>query len=283
MTKKSDATRVVVGGKQYHIQCGQGELGRFVLMPGDPWRVDKVGELWDKYKQIARYREYFSIRGKYKGAEISCLSSGIGSPALTIAFEEAVRIGVETFIRIGTCGALSAEINLGDVIISTGGVRLDGASGDYVMKEYPAVANYEVVLAMILAAQNLKIPFHVGITASTDSFYCGQGRPGFEDYLPSIKKNLVSDLQAAKVINLEMETACLLTLANLYGKRAGACCVAIANRVTNQFEINKEFEQRPAKIASEAVRILTHWDKIKKKTNKNYLTTKILQKISLRQ
>lgn len=279
MTKKSDATKVVVGGKQYHIQCGPGDLARYILMPGDPWRVDKTGKVWDKYKQVARYREYFSIRGKYKGVDISCLSSGIGSPALTIAVEEAIRIGVDTFIRIGTCGALSADINLGDVIITTGGVRLDGASRDYVMKEYPAVANYEVVLAMIFAAQNLHIPFHVGITASADSFYCGQGRLGFEDYLPSAKKNLIKDLQAAKVKNLEMETACLLTLANLYGKRAGACCVVIANRVTNKFELNEEFELRPAKIASEAIRILHVWDILKNKRKQKYLVPDIIANV----
>ncbi|MDH7476370.1 MAG: nucleoside phosphorylase [Microgenomates group bacterium] len=278
---KTDATKVVIKGKQYHIHCGQGDLAKYVLMPGDPWRVDKVGELWDNFKPVARYREYFSIRGKYKGADIACLSSGIGSPALSIAFEESIRIGVETFIRIGTCGSIVKEINCGDIIISSAAVRLDGASKDYVMTEYPAVADFEVVLALIFAAQKLKIPYHLGITASTDTFYCGQGRPGFQNYQPSFKKNLLKDLQNAKVKNFEMETACLFTLANLYGKKAGSCCVVIANRVTNQFIINKEFEQRPALIASEAVRILTYWDRLKKKKKIKYVNLDIIKSLPL--
>lgn len=279
MTKKSDATKVVVEGKQYHIKCAKGDLPRYVLMPGDPKRVEKIGKLWDKSKVVAEYRQYYSRRGKYKGTDISCLSSGIGCPGLAVALEEAIRVGVDTFIRVGTCGSISKDVGLGDIVISSGGVRLDGTSRDYAMIEYPAVSDYEVTLALILAAQELKVRYHVGITATTDSFYCGQGRPGYKGYMPTKNKTLMHDLQIAKVLNFEMETSCLFTMANIYGMRAGSCCVVIVDRVKDKFELSDEFEKRAALVASEAVRILSLWDKKKKKQGLKHLSLDILSSI----
>lgn len=261
----------IVKGKQYHINCGPKDVARSVLLPGDSARVGKIASFWDSAKEIAHHREYHTMTGLMHGTPISCTSTGMGSPAMAIAVEELSRIGVDTFIRVGTTGGIQKNQKLGDVIISTGAVRLDGASRDYVIPEYPAVAHVEVVMALIAAADALKIPYHVGITASTDSFYCGQGRLGFHGYFPRHKKHIVQDMQIAGVQNFEMEASCLFTLSGLFGKRAGAVCTVIANRVTNEFKNTDAYQKRAGMVASLAVHILEVWDRKKRKKKKQYL------------
>jgi uridine phosphorylase len=253
---KISASAPVIEGKQYHIACGPKDVAKSVLLPGDPARVGKIAGLWDSAKEIAFHREYHTMTGKYQGVPISCISTGMGAPSLAIAVEELSRIGVETFIRTGTCGGIQKGQKCGDIIISTGAVRLDGASKDYVISEYPAVAHYEVVEALIQAAKELKLRYHVGITASTDTFYCGQGRPGYKNYFPSHKENILSDMQKAGVLNFEMEGSCLFTLASLFGKRAGMICGVVANRVTGEFDINDDVQKKVGLVASRAVVIL---------------------------
>lgn len=243
-------------GLQYHLHLKAGDIPADVLIPGDPKRVAKIAALWDEAEPVADYRQYVSYKGKYQGAKLACVSSGIGAPGLAIALEEMVRIGTKTVIRVGTCGSLQPGIKLGDLVISTGAVRLDGASKDYVIPEYPAVAHYQVVQALIEAAKIHQVKYHVGITASTDTFYCGQGRSGYQDYLPSHKANIFQDMQIAGVKNFEMEAGCLLTLASLFNIRAGAICVVVADRVRDKFELTDEMEQSAALVASEAVKIL---------------------------
>ncbi len=277
MVKKVSAKAPVIGGKQYHIDCGPHDVASSVLLPGDPGRVSKIASDWDGAKEVAHHREYHTMTGKFQETPISCTSTGIGAPSLAIAIEELSRINVDTFIRVGTTGGLQKKHHLGDVIISTGAVRLDGASRDYVISEYPAIAHFEVVQALIAAAEALKIPYHVGITASTDTFYCGQGRPGFQDYFPSHKAHIVKDMQLARVENFEMEASCLFTLASLFGKRAGAVCTVIANRVTNEFNITDEYQKRAGKVASLAVHILEGWDKEKRKTKKQWTVPAIIK------
>jgi len=254
--RKISASAPVIEGKQYHIACGPKDVAKSVLLPGDPQRVGKIASLWDSAKEVAYHREYHTMTGKYQGVPISCTSTGIGSPSLAIGVEELSRIGVETFIRVGTCGGIQKDMKLGDLVITTGAVRLDGASKDYVMPEYPAVAHYKVVEALIQAAERLKFRYHVGITASMDTFYCGQGRPGYRNYFPSHKEHILSDMQKAGVLNFEMEGSCLLTLASIFGKHAGMICGIVANRVTNEFDINDEVQKRVGLVASRAVAIL---------------------------
>jgi len=220
--------------RQYHIACKPGDVAPYVLLPGDPGRVPRIVRYWDNSKKVASHREYVTYTGTYKGAPISATSTGIGGPAAAIAIEELLRVGAHTFIRVGTSGAIREEIGVGDLIISVGAIRFDGATKQYVFPEYPAVANYEVVLALIEAAESLNVNYHVGITASTDSFYTGQGRPGFRGYMLSWMKNIIPDLQKANVLNFEMEASTIFTLANIYGARAGSVCAAIANRVTDE-------------------------------------------------
>lgn len=254
--KSNSAEKPEAEGLQYHIRLKAGDIPEYVLVPGDPKRVAKIAQLWDKAEEVADYRQYHTMKGEYQGAKLACTSSGIGSPALAIAFDELLRIGVKTMIRVGTCGSLQPDIHLGDLVITTGAVRLDGASKDYVIPEYPAIAHFEVVEALIEAAKKLKVKYHVGITASTDTFSVGQARPGFNNYLPSHKANLFKDMQAARVKNFEMEAGCLLTMGSLFGVRTGAICVVVADRVRDKFELTDEMEQSAARVASEAVRIL---------------------------
>ncbi len=276
MKRKISAIAPIIGGKQYHIECGPGDVAPSVLIPGDPARVGKIASLWDTAKEIANHREYHTMTGKYQRVPISCTSSGIGGPSLAIAVDELCRIGAHTFIRVGSTGGIQKGQNIGDLVISTGAVRLEGTSKDFVIPEYPAIAHYEVVMALIEASEELKVRYHVGITASTDTFYTGQGRPAYENYFPSFKEHIFRDMQAAGVLNFEMEAATLLTMASLFGKRAGAVCVIIANRVTDEFAITDEMQKRAGLVASRAVAILHEWDKKKAKRSKRYLFPSLL-------
>jgi len=261
-------------GKQYHINCGKGDLAGYLLVPGDPDRVPKIAQFWDSFKEVSCHREFRSFTGKYKRIQISALSSGIGPACMAITFNEASRLGVHTFIRVGSTGAIQPSINCGDMIISSAAVRLDCTSNCYIMPEYPAVANYEVLLALIEAAEHLGIRnYHVGITATTADFYVGQRRPATEGC--SQMKNLLPTLQKAKVLNFEMETATLYTLASLYGLRAGSICAVYANSVKNEFK-PEVGEESAIKIANEAVRILYEWDREKHKKRKRWLFPSLL-------
>ena len=257
MSFKSSSAKVPqAGGLQYHTRLKPGYIPPYVLVPGDPKRVVKIAQLWDKTEEVADYRQYVTYKGDYKGAKLAATSSGMGSPGLATVVDELLRIGIHTFIRVGTCGSLQPDMYIGDLVITTGAVRLDGASKDYVIPEYPAVAHYEVVEALIAAAKIHKVKYHVGITASTDTFSVGQGRPGFNNYLPSHKANLFEDMQAAGVKNFEMEAGCLLTMGSLFNVRAGAICVVVVDRIRDKLVITDEMEQKCAIVASEAVKIL---------------------------
>ena len=255
-------------GAQYHIGCKEGDVGRYVFLPGDPDRVPKIAEFWDSAREVSSHRGYTVWTGYLDGIRVSACSTGIGGPATAIAVEELATIGADTFIRVGTCGALQKEIRCGDLIISTAAVRLDGTSKQYVQSEYPAVANYEIVLSLIETAEKVGYRYHVGCTASSDSFYVGQGRPGFKGYVPLGAEKIVEKLNKVNVLNFEMEAATIFTLAGIYGLRAGAVCAVYANRITNRFETKGEEEV--CKVAVEAVRILSQWDKERVEKRKRY-------------
>ncbi|MCY0868008.1 MAG: uridine phosphorylase [Desulfurococcus sp.] len=263
-------------GRQYHLQVKPGDVSRYILLPGDPERVPWIASFWDKSWLVAKHREYVTYSGYYHGVFISATSTGIGAPATAIAVEELARVGGDTFIRVGTTGALKREISVGDLVISTGAVRLEGTSRHYAIPEYPAVANYDVVLALIEAAETLGVRYHVGLTASSDSFYVGQERPGFKDYLPPFQKGLISYLRSMNVLNFEMEASIIFTLASIYGLRAGAVCAAVANRETEEFVVNAGVEDA-IRVANEAVRILSEWDEEAKRKGKKHITASIIK------
>lgn len=247
---------------QYHLEVSTDDVANSVLLPGNPERVDKITTLWETHDERAFHREYRTATGSYDGAPISVTSTGIGSPSAAIAVEELARVGVDTFIRVGSCGAIQPEMDVGDLVITTGAVRQEGTSDEYVREDYPATAHGEVVSALVAAAERLGYTYHTGITMSADSFYAGQGRPGLDGFEAAGSDALVEALQDANVKNIEMEASAILTVANVYGLRAGAVCSVYANRVTGEFRT--EGESRAAETASLAVKLLAQMDEVKR-------------------
>jgi uridine phosphorylase len=259
--QKSSASRPSIKGKMYHIMLGPGDIPPYVLLPGDPGRIDDIVSTWDSWRELAFHREYRSARGTYRGVELGALSTGIGGPSTAIAIEELAEIGVHTLIRVGTTGAIQPDIPVGTIVIAHAAVRYDGSSHEYAPPEYPAAASPEVTLALVEAAEELGVPYRVGIVASTATFHVGQSRPGYRGYQWSMSERRMYDLQRMGVLSFEMEAATIFTLANLYGLRAGCVCAAIANRVTDEFEAGKGVKDA-IMVANEAVRILHEVDKI---------------------
>jgi len=247
-----------VQGAQYHIRCKSGELAPYLLVPGDPDRVSKISALWDERREVASHREFLSHVGKYKGHPISALSSGIGSSAMAIVVNEASATGVKTMIRVGSTGAIQEGIRCGDLVISNAAVRLDGASLSYAGPEFPAFASYDVVQALVEAAETLGVRYHVGVAATTSDFYAGQGRP--TGSLPG-RVDLIEQLRRLGVLNFEMECATLFVISTVLNLRAGAVCAVFADRVRNVFEEGAG-EMDAARVACEAVKILSEWDEL---------------------
>ena len=273
---KSASRPESVEGLQYHVAVKPGDVSRYVLVPGDPERVKRIASFWDEAWLVASHREYTTYTGRYKGVLVSATSTGIGAPSTAIAIEELARVGADTFIRVGTTGALHKWINVGDLIISTGSVRLEGTSKQYVIPEYPAVASLDVALALIEAAEQLGVRYHVGLSVSTDSFYVGQERPGYRGYLPPFNRGLIDFLKSVNVLNFEMEAATIFTLANIYGLRAGMVCAAIANRETEEFVVGAGVDDA-IRVANEAVRILSEWDELREKHGRKYISVSLLR------
>jgi uridine phosphorylase len=243
---------------QYHLEVGEGDVAGSVLLPGDPGRVEKVVEAWDGHEVVAEHREYRTATGTHDGTPISVTSTGIGSPSAAIAVEELARVGADTFLRVGSCGAIQSETDVGDLVITSGAVRQEGTSSEYVRDGYPAVADHAVVGALAAAAEELGYDYHVGLTASTDSFYAGQSREGFGGFEARDSDERIGELRRAGVLNFEMEASAILTLANVYGLRAGAVCTVYADRTTGEFEAVGE--RRAARTASLAVSYLARMD-----------------------
>lgn len=262
--------------EQYHIRCKRGDLAKCLLVPGDPDRIVKIAKFWDESREVGCHREFRSFTGKYKGVPISAMSSGIGPAAMAILVNEAAGVGVETFVRVGSTGAIHEDIECGDLVVSVGAVRLDGTSGHYIGVEYPAVANYEVLLALIEAAESLGVRYHVGITATSSDFYAGQARPSFKGFKQSETDNLIKTLQKANVLNFEMECATLFVLCSLFGLRAGAVCAVYANRITDEFKPGAG-EENCIRVANEAVKILNDWDQTKQRKKKKWFYPGVLK------
>ena len=212
----------------------EGEVGENVFVCGDPSRVARIASGWKDQREVCNVREYRVAVGEYEGVRMAAASTGIGAPSTAILVEELAKVGVRRLIRIGNSGGLDPALELGDLVITTGSVRDDGTSRSYVAPEYPAVSSWEVVAALVEAARAHGTPFRTGITWSIDAFYArnavlgsggaiesmsfaGYRAPGLEDRL--------EELRAARVLNIEMESGVLLTLAGLFGLEAGCICV----------------------------------------------------------
>ena len=266
-------------GRQYHIMVAPGEVSRYILLPGDPARADLISSMWDERRLVASNREFKTYTGRYRGTPISVTSTGIGASSAVIAVEELLRVGADTFIRVGTMGAIHSFIEPGDLVIGLGAVRLEGASHDYVRPEYPAIASYEVVLALVEAAEQLGVRYHLGIVASTNTFHLGQSRPGYRGYMTPASARILPELRAAGVLGFEMEASAIFTLASIYGARAGCVCAAVANRATNKFVKNAGVVEA-VKVANEAVRILYSIDQAKGRAGKKWLSLTLVRNMS---
>lgn len=209
----------------YHLDLDEKKIegARFAFLPGDPGRVEAIAKTFDpESREIANKREYRTYLGKMNGQSVLVTSTGIGGPSTSIAVDELAQLGVKTFIRIGTTGAIQKRIKVGDVIITSGSVRLDGTSTHYAPIEYPAVAGYEVLHALVEAANTTGISYHIGITASCDTFYPGQERyDSYSGYVIKRFQGSMEEWQKLNVLNYEMESAPLLTIAGALGLQAG--------------------------------------------------------------
>ncbi len=214
--------------------CRPGEIAEHVFVCGDPARVERISASWDEKRSVCQVREYTIVSGTKQGIPLTAASHGIGAPGTAVLVEELVKLGARTIIRIGNSGGLDPTLELGDLAITTGCVRDDGTSKTYVVPEYPAVASWEVVAALVDEARARGARARTGVTWSLDAFYARNAFAGPDDsllsmsvegYWPSHLATRIRDMQQARVLNCEMEAGILLTLAGLFGFRAGAICV----------------------------------------------------------
>jgi uridine phosphorylase len=248
--------------RQYHIDLAPGELAEYILLPGDQDRTPKVAALFDEVEFQKRHREFASATGSYRGRRMSVVSTGIGADNIEIVIAEILAITKHpTFIRIGSSGVLREDIALGELVITTGAVRLESTTKYFVHDGYPAVADYSAVAALIEAAHRLGHTAHLGITATAPGFYAAQGRPLRQ--LPVRFPDLAEEMAREGVVNFEMEASALLVLAGLAKCRAGVVCTAYAQRVSGAFVQGEQRERAEAAVIEtglEALRLLADMD-----------------------
>jgi uridine phosphorylase len=254
------------GERQYHIDLGPGELAEYLLLPGDPDRTHKIARLLDDVELERRHREFASVTGTYRGQRVSIVSTGIGTDNVEIVMAEILAITKRpTLIRVGSFGGLQPEMGLGDLVISTGAVRLETTTSWFVSDGYPAVADYEAVIALIEAAERLGNRYHVGLTATAPGFFGAQGRP--IPQLPIRYPDLAEDMARQRVMNFEMEASALMVLAGLARCRAGVVCAVYAQRTTGAFiegEAKDAAEAACVETGLEALLILAEMDRQKR-------------------
>lgn len=249
-------------GEQYHIGLKSGDVGKYVILPGDPKRCKKIAEYFDDAKLVADNREYTTYTGYLNGEKVSVTSTGIGGPSASIALEELVNIGAETFIRVGTCGGIDIDVKGGDLVIATGAVRMEGTTKEYAPIEFPAVANLDVVNALIDAAKKSGSDYHTGIVQCKDSFY-GQHNP---DRMP-VSYELTNKWEAWKRLGClasEMESAALFVVGSFRRVKVGSIFLTVANQEREKAGLqNPVFHDtdKAIKTAVEALKILIANDK----------------------
>ena len=247
---------------QFHIQCKEGDVGRYCLLPGDPGRCEKIAAYFDDPVKIGQNREYCIYTGTLLGEKVSVCSTGIGGPSAVIAMEELHNIGVETFVRVGTCGGIALKVQSDDVVIATGAIRHEGASREYAPIEFPAVSDYVVQAALVQAAKNLGKPWHAGVVQCKDSFY-GQHDPA---RMP-VSYELLNKWEAWKrlgVLASEMESAALFAVAAARRVRCGSVFHVIWNQEREKAGLDqKESHNTEAAITAgvEALKILIEQDR----------------------
>ena len=250
--------------RQYHIQVAKGEVGRYVILPGDPKRCAKIAQYFDAPVLIADNREYVTYTGTLDGVKVSVTSTGIGGPSASIAMEELYRCGADTFVRIGTCGGMQPEVKSGDVVIATGAVRMEGTTREYAPIEYPAVANLDVINALVNVAKEKGFPCHTGVVQCKDAFY---GQHELEE-MP-VSYELLNKWEAWKRMGClasEMESAALFIVAGKLRVRAGSCFLVVANQEREKLGLENPVihdTDMAIRVAVEAIRKMIREDQAK--------------------
>ena len=214
--------------KQFHIQCVEGDVGKYVILPGDPGRCEAIARHFDNPVHIGMNREYNIWTGTLLGEKVSVCSTGIGGPSAAIAMEELVKIGADTFLRTGTCGGIHLDVKPGDIVVATGAVRYEHTSLEYAPIEYPAVADFELTAALKQASEALGFDTHTGIVQCKDSFY-GQHSPEASPVYYELQHKWES-WKRLGVKASEMESAALFVVANALHVRCGSCFHVIWNQ-----------------------------------------------------
>lgn len=249
-------------GLQYHIQVRPGDVGRYVILPGDPKRCAKIAKYFDNPVLIADNREYITYTGYLDGEKVSVTSTGIGGPSASIAMEELVQVGADTFIRVGTCGGIDINVKGSDVVVATGAIRMEGTTKEYAPIEFPAVANIDIVNALIDSCKEKNIIFHHGIVQCKDSFY-GQHSP---ERMP-VSYDLMNKWEAWKRLGVkasEMESAALFVVASHLNVRCGSIFLVVANQEREAAGLENPVAHdtdMAIKIAIDALRKLIKADK----------------------
>lgn len=215
-------------GKQYHTGVGPGDIGKYVIMPGDPKRCEKIAAHFDDARLVADVREYVTYTGFLDGVKVSVTSTGIGGPSAAIAIEELSKSGADTFLRVGTCGGMQLDVEGGDIIIASGAVRMEGTSREYAPIEYPAVANVDVMNAMISGAKKLGAKYHVGVVQCKDSFF-GQHEPEVMPVSYQLENKWEAWLRMG-CLGSEMESAALFIAGSFLRVRVGSVLLVVANQ-----------------------------------------------------
>lgn len=215
-------------GTQFHIGVKDGEVGEYVILPGDPKRCKQIAQYFDDAKEIADLREYTTYTGYLEGVKVSVASTGIGGPSAAIALQELQDAGAKYFIRLGTCGGMNLDVKGGDLIIATGAVRMEGTSKEYAPIEFPAVANFDIVNALVASAKKLQASYHVGVVQCKDSFY-GQHEPQHMPVGYELENKWNAWLQLG-CLGSEMESAALFSVASYLGVKCGTILLAVGNQ-----------------------------------------------------
>lgn len=223
---------VYTKGKEYHIGVGTGDVGRYVILPGDPGRCEKIAKHFDNPVKIAQNREYTTYTGYLDGEKVSVVSTGIGGPSASIAVEELIHCGADTFVRVGTSGGMQKDVLGGDLVIATGAIRFEGTTKEYAPIEYPAVPDFDVTTALKEAPEELGYRHHLGVVQCKDNFY-GQHSP---DSMP-VADELNSKWKAwiaCGALASEMESAALFIVGSVRRVRTGSVMLVIANQTRRE-------------------------------------------------
>lgn len=249
-------------GRQFHIHCTSGDVGRYCILPGDPGRCEAIAKLFDDPVHIGMNREYNIYTGTLLGQKVSVCSTGIGGPSAAIAMEELRAIGADTFIRVGTCGGIDLEVQAGDVVVATGAVRFEHTSLEYAPLEFPAVADFDVTTALRQASLSMGLRTHVGVVQCKDSFY-GQHAP---DRMP-VSYELQQKWEAWKRLGVkasEMESAALFVVAAALGARCGSCFHVIWNQERERMGLGQPMTEDTSAaigVGVEALKLLIRQDR----------------------